>query len=507
MKNNEVGAIIITPTRELAQQIYDIALLFTKPISLSVLLLIGGREVSEDIENYKNNGGNIVVATPGRLEDIMNRMGISFKVKELEVLVLDEADLLLDMGFHMSITSIIKRLPKQRRTGLFSATLTKQVNELLKAGLRNPVKISVKVEDKSTNTKQSVPLTLKNFYKICDADKKLNVLVNFLNLHIHDKVIVFFMTTASVDFFWKAFRDLKILKDIPIYSLHGKVPHKKRTKIYQEFLKPGKGILFTTDVAARGLDFNDINWVVQFDPPQDPNFFVHRIGRTARIGREGSSLLLLMPNEETYLQFLGNRNIHLEEINIKETAGQDYLTRIKKLAKTQREMVEKNTVAFISFIRAYKEHHCNYIFRLNTLDMGSLARSFGLIKLPKMPELNNLKIDFVEENVNIEHIPYHDRIKEKQRKQKIKNQKRKEKIQKEKQLLEEKVDDSESHESSDLEEEDDDLEDDLEMEARLLKKLKRKQITEEEYERQTGELDLEAKVLERANKKFKKSKR
>lgn len=508
MKSNEVGAIIITPTRELAQQIYEIALLFAKPISLSVLLLIGGREVSDDIENFKTNGGNIIVATPGRLEDIMNRMGMSFKVKELEVLVLDEADLLLDMGFHMSITSIIKRLPKQRRTGLFSATLTKQVNELMKAGLRNPVKISVKVEDKTTNTKKSVPLTLKNFYKICEADKKLNVLVNFLNLHLNDKVIVFFMTTSSVNFFWKVFKDLNILKDTPVYSLHGKVPHKKRTKIYHEFLKPGKGILFTTDVAARGLDFNDINWVVQYDPPQDPNFFVHRIGRTARIGREGSSLLLLMPNEESYIQFLENRNIQLEEINISETSSQDYLNRIKKLAKTQREMVEKNTVAFISFIRAYKEHYCNYIFRLNTLDMGSLARSFGLIKLPKMPELNNLKIDFVEENVNIEHIPYHDKIKEKQRKQKIKNQKRKEKLQKEKQLLKEQNKESESHESSEsYDEEDDDLEDDLDLEARLLKKLKRKQITEEEYERQTGELDLEAKILERANKKFKKSKR
>lgn len=393
---------------------------------LSVLLLIGGTEVHEDMAQFRNHGGHIVVATPGRLDDIMNRMGMQFKVKELEVLVLDEADRLLDLGFHVSITNIISRLPKQRRTGLFSATLTRQVNELLKAGLRNPSKISVKVEDKSTKKSLTTPVTLTNYYYSCNAEEKLELLVQFLKAHPDEKVIVFFVTTASVNYFWKVFEALKLLNNRDIYSLHGQIPHKKRNQIYKKFVQPGKSILFTTDVAARGLDFDDIDWVVQFDPPQDPNFFVHRIGRTARIGRDGKSLLFLMHNEDTYIEFLKNRNILLKNFEDLEVKTTGILTRTRNLSKTQRELTEKSILAFISYIRAYKEHHCHFIFRLNTLNMGSLARLFGLVRLPKMPELNNIKIDFEEEDIDMESIPFKDKQREKQRKQAIKNKEAKE---------------------------------------------------------------------------------
>jgi ATP-dependent RNA helicase DDX55/SPB4 len=170
----------------LAEQIYSVTKTFVDALQgLSILLLIGGTDVNEDMRNFRTNGGNIVIATPGRLNDIMNRMGPEFKVKELEVLVLDEADRLLDMGFHATITNILAKLPKQRRTvrqlkicdfcsyrglkvtelvllwvqGLFSATQTKEVSELVKAGMRNPVKVSIKVEDKKEHKVQAIPST------------------------------------------------------------------------------------------------------------------------------------------------------------------------------------------------------------------------------------------------------------------------------------------------------------------------------------------------------------
>lgn len=160
LAKHDVGALIITPTRELAQQIDQVVKLFVAESTLTSMLLTGGCEISVDIANFTANGAHIVVATPGRLDHMMQSCEL-MSFKEFQVLVLDEADRLLDMGFNANLQSILQRIPKQRRTGLFSATQTKQVDELVKAGMRNPMKITVNVESKDTSLGkvQSIPST------------------------------------------------------------------------------------------------------------------------------------------------------------------------------------------------------------------------------------------------------------------------------------------------------------------------------------------------------------
>jgi ATP-dependent RNA helicase DDX55/SPB4 len=142
---------------------------------------------------------------------------------------------------------------------------------------------------------------LQNLFVKVESDQKLNQLVDFLLKHKDEKVIVYFLTCACVNFFWWALRELEPLKQIPIFSLHGQVPAKKRIDVYNSFVALEKGVLLSTDLSARGLDFQDVDWIVQFDPPQDPNFFIHRIGRTARSGRDGKAVVYLMPNEEAFV--------------------------------------------------------------------------------------------------------------------------------------------------------------------------------------------------------------
>ena len=166
-----IGAIILSPTRELAKQIFDVTSTFMNTIHahlnegsesndsspvLSQMLFIGGTDVKEDIQAFQKNGAQILIGTPGRLEDLLKKTQI-FKTKELEVLVLDEADRLLDMGFEQSLNAIMKLLPRQRRTGLFSATMNDALNELVRAGLRNPVKVVVKVESLTSRDEQRTP--------------------------------------------------------------------------------------------------------------------------------------------------------------------------------------------------------------------------------------------------------------------------------------------------------------------------------------------------------------
>lgn len=305
LRKNEVGAIIVSPTRELAIQTWEVLgeLLKDYP-ELKQVILIGGAEVSQDFDRIAENGCNILVTTPGRLLDILERNTEAVVVKSLEILVLDEADRLLNLGFERTINSILERLPKQRRTGLFSATMSDALSELIRTGLRNPVKVTIKVENTSTKVEQRTPESLKSFYTICDYEHRLPFTLNFLRNHSAKKTIMYFGTCASVEYFNRAIPLLPkgILKGLPsIVALHGRMEHRKRQKIYHEFLTAERSIMICTDLAARGLDFSDVDLVLQYEAPQDPTTFIHRCGRTARSGRSGEALLLLSQSEDNYV--------------------------------------------------------------------------------------------------------------------------------------------------------------------------------------------------------------
>ncbi|KAL9890540.1 putative ATP-dependent RNA helicase DDX55 homolog [Glossina fuscipes fuscipes] len=423
----EIGAIIISPTRELALQISEVLQVFLTHEQLKHLrqkLIVGGGSIEEDIKSVQNEGPTILVCTPGRLEDLFQRTGtlnLAGRVKSLEFLVLDEADRLLDLGFKTTINNILGFLPRQRRTGLFSATQTTEVTDLIRAGLRNPVLVSVK-EKSTINT----PSRLQNFYKIVEASDKFIALLDFLNSpSIQEaKIMIFFPTCACVEY-WAGVMP-HFLKQRLILSTHGKMKN-KRKNVIERFRKEDRAILLCTDVLARGLDVPEIDWVIQWDPPSNAASFVHRVGRTARQGNEGYALIFLLPNEDAYVNFLKiNQKVELNPLGNESSQGQvDLKTVLAKLHKLQindKSIFDKGVRAFVSHIRAYTKHECNAILRLKDMDLGKAATGYGLLQMPRMPELKTLKADnFIgpDFDVDVQKLSYRNPQKEQARQEKI----------------------------------------------------------------------------------------
>ena len=434
--HRRIGAVVLSPTRELAVQIHEtlVGLLKSSGSQLKSSLLIGGvsNTLEVDFEKYAKSGGNIIVATPGRLEEFLKRfygeLGPALK-DSFELLILDEADRLLDLGFENSVRNILQQLPKQRRTGLFSATMTEAIGDLIRTGLRNPVRVTVKVEN-NDKSESRVPNTLSIYYRLVDSfEEKLLIFRDLVMKRCEPdhplqgkKVIVYFATCSCVDYYAHV---LKSSSKSEIFALHGKMAHNKRTSVYRNFLdSPGDSVLFCTDLAARGLDFPDIDWVIQFDPPQDPKSFLHRCGRTARSGRSGEALVFLQNCEDAYVEMMTNRGIPLTEFQMFEQAKKQneniFIDELRESALKSREIYESGIKAFVSYIRFYQEHQAKFIFKLKDLCIPSLARTFGLLRLPSMPELRaTFTAKQLESFISTPHdadlIAYRDKNREKQR--------------------------------------------------------------------------------------------
>lgn len=411
-KSTEIGAVIITPTRELAIQISEVLANFLNKISsLKQVILVGGTTVNEDIENLKH-GANIIIATPGRLEDILSNsksINLTKCLKSLEILVLDEADRLLDLGFSKTLDTILSYLPRLRRTGLFSATQTKELQQLIRAGLRNPALVSVKEK-----ANISTPVNLKNNYILVEAEEKLPTMIHFIKLKgMSLKYMIFLSTCACVDYFSHVLK--VILPSMQIFALHGKMK-KKRYKIFDDFRTVEAGILICTDVMARGIDISEVDWVLQYDPPSTASNFVHRCGRTARIGNEGNALLFLLKNEDAYINFIKrNQKVDVDEIELEVPADtiRKCLQCMRNLQLKDRQIFDKANKAFVSYIQAYNKHECNLILRLKDIDLGKLAMSFGLLKMPRMPELKGRDTSsFIGPKIDLNSITYLNKNKE-----------------------------------------------------------------------------------------------
>ncbi len=335
--SGETGALIITPTRELATQIAGVIEPFLPQTSLNLVLLIGGRDTENDVATINKDGAQVVVATPGRLIDLLSRhdCNLCSSVRSLEVLVLDEADRLLEMGFEQSITTTLSYMPKQRRTGLFSATLTQDVKALMRVGMRNPVTVVVK-DRKNAEDMEPTPKTLSNYYLVCAAEDKVKRLFSILSEFRSKKLIVFFASCASVSYFSAVAK--RLLPDVNILALHGKM-HSKRPKLFSQFLNCDCAVLMCTDVMARGVDFPSVDWVIQFDPPSSTKSFVHRCGRTARMGQDGEALVMLLPAELSYVEFLElNQHITLRPYEVQDLGEEsgDLLERMRELSARER---------------------------------------------------------------------------------------------------------------------------------------------------------------------------
>lgn len=338
LKKHELGAVIVCPTRELAQQIVGVVQQFLeqqpvqehtqRPRVGGVQLCVGGTSVSptDDFHAFREHGPDILVGTPGRMEELLKKPGV--RTTELDVLVMDEADRLLDLGFSQVIRTLISYLPKQRRTGLFSATMTEALSELVRVGLRNPVRVVVKVEFKqrglATGKDIRMPATLQSFYHVCRPENKFAQLLRLLQResqgeHGARKAIVYFATCAQVNYVFSLLAKVNRSgeshwKGLRFYSLHGKQTPKRRTATFSAFAKSSSkdkqdadtagevdaatDVLLCTDVAARGLDLPDVDVVIQYDPPSDPKVFNHRSGRTARAGKSGRAIVMLHAGRE-----------------------------------------------------------------------------------------------------------------------------------------------------------------------------------------------------------------
>ncbi|CAN4083978.1 unnamed protein product [Withania somnifera] len=473
-KPHKVMGIIISPTRELSSQIFHVAQPFISTLAnVKPMLLVGGLEVKADIRKIEEEGANLLIGTPGRLNDIMERMDV-LDFRDLEILILDEADRLLGMGFEKQINSIISCLPKLRRTGLFSATQTDAVEELSKAGLRNPVRVEVRAEAKQlhgslsgSSTSSKTPSGLHIEYLECEADQKSSQLVHLITKNRSKKIIIYFMTCACVDYWGTVLPLLSCLKSFSLISLHGKMKQSAREKALASFTALSSGILLCTDVAARGLDIAGVDYIIQ---------------------------------EEAYVEFLRLKDVHLEEGQCASDAP-NIIDEIRSAAKKDRDIMEKGLRAFVSYIRAYKEHHCSYILRWKDLEIGKLGMGYGLLQLPSVPDVKRHSLSTkgftAVEDINLDEIKYKDKSREKQRKKNLQAKKAalaQQQEQKTQRLKKEanstatamRKKTAKQRRAMQLVED----EDEITREYRLLKKLKKGAIDENEFAKLTGTEDL-----------------
>ncbi|KAH9639394.1 hypothetical protein HF086_002083 [Spodoptera exigua] len=370
---NGTGAIILSPTRELAMQTYGQLMGLMKYHHHTYGLVMGGADRKKEAKKLFN-GINILVATPGRLLDHMQNTP-DFIFKSCFCVVIDEVDRMLEMGFEDEIKQILRLLQPNRQTILFSATQSKKVEAITTAFfVGDPLYIGV-----DDHKEQATVESLQQGVLICPLEKRLLVLFTFLKKSRQKKIMVFFSTCNSVKFH----NDLFNYIDLPVMSIHGKQEQAKRTTTFFQFCNADTGILLCTDVAARGLDIPAVDWIVQYDPPDDPKDYIHRVGRTARgLRANGHALLFLRPEEYNFLRHLKKAKVILNEFGFSWDKVLDIQQPLEKLILRNSSLNQAARDAYTTYVRAYDSHHLKSIFDIKSLDLTAAAKSFGFAVPP-----------------------------------------------------------------------------------------------------------------------------
>ena len=277
-KDNGLQALILTPTRELCIQVTNVLKDFESNLGIKIFDIYGGVSIEPQIRNIKK--ANIIVATPGRLLDHIGRNTIN--LRNIRFLVLDETDKMLDMGFIDDVERIIKNVPRNRQTLMFSATLSHDVFRISKKYLKNPIIFETKslVDKEKLNQK---------YFDIYNQNDKFSLLVHLLKNDTSGLAIVFCATRRETDIVAKNLRK----QNINASAIHGGMSQNKRIKSLDKLKKENIDVLVATDVAARGLDIKNVSHVYNYDVPKCPKEYIHRIGRTARAGENGEAITLL----------------------------------------------------------------------------------------------------------------------------------------------------------------------------------------------------------------------
>lgn len=375
---NGTGAIIISPTRELAMQIYGVAkdVLGNGKHSQTYGLIMGGANRRTEADRLAK-GVNLVIATPGRLLDhLQNSKG--FVYRNLLAFVMDEADRILEQGFEDDLRQILRLLPKERQTLLFSATQTKKVEDLARLSInpKNAVYVAVPSE-----TNLATASGLEQGYVTVPSDKRFLLLFTFLKKNKKKKIMVFFSSCNSVSFH----SELLNYIDVPVLDIHGRQKQQKRTTTFFQFCKQKSGTLLCTDVAARGLDIPDVDWIIQFDPPDDPKEYIHRVGRTARGATgKGHALLLLTPEETGFLRYLKAAKVSLNEYEFPLNKIANVQTQLQKLVEKNYYLNRAARDAYRSYLLAYASHSHREIFNVGELDLKAVGLAFGFTTPPRV---------------------------------------------------------------------------------------------------------------------------
>ncbi len=308
------SALVLVPTRELANQVAEELTKLAKFTGHDCLPIYGGVGIEPQIAKLRR-GIDIVIATPGRAKDLINRGEMD--LSKVSVVVLDEADRMLDMGFIRDINFILAKVPKKRQTLLFSATMSSEIREMAMRQMVNPKEVLVSKDE------PVLDLT-KQYYMVVQKEEKRDALYTVLDMY-EPKAIVFCHTKHKADQVSKKLQRHNYLAG----AIHGDVAQNKREKVLKGFKDGSIRILVATDVAARGLDIDSVDYVINFDAPSDPDTYVHRIGRTGRAGKEGAAISFFLPEERREVRGLERRTgkrieqldidiVHKEEPEVKK---------------------------------------------------------------------------------------------------------------------------------------------------------------------------------------------
>jgi len=324
-------ALIVAPTRELAVQTYESLLPFARPLGISIEVIYGGVSMEQQMSRLRS-GVHIVVGTPGRLNDHMRRK--TLQIDKIRTLVLDEADIMLEMGFKEEVDEILKHAPKEREIWLFSATVKQGITDIMRKHMKDPVSVRV--------SKQQVGNALtKQFYCIVPFRLRLNVIARFIETVPHFYGFIFCQTKVLAG----EAADLLVKRGYNVAALHGDMSQQHRNNVIRKFKHKEISIVVATDVAARGIDVADLSHVINYSLPEDLDSYVHRIGRTGRAGKEGTAITLINKGELRSMKYLEQRySVAINPINI-PSAEEIIVSKMQEASEYITEMANKSLPA------------------------------------------------------------------------------------------------------------------------------------------------------------------
>ncbi|CAO1948353.1 unnamed protein product [Urochloa humidicola] len=385
-RSTSINLLVMCPTRELANQVAAEAKKLLKyHRSLGVQVVIGGTRLPQEQQSMQANPCQILVATPGRLKDhLENTPGFSTRIKGVKVLVLDEADRLLDMGFRRDIEKIIAFIPKERQTLLFSATVPEEVRQISHVAMRKDYEFINTVQEGDEETHSQVNQT----YMVAPLDMHFSILYDVLKRHVMEdaeyKVIVFCTTAMVTKLVAEVLSQLKL----NIREIHSRKSQSARTKVSDEFRKSKGLILVSSDVSARGVDYPDVTLVIQVGLPADREQYIHRLGRTGRKGKEGQGVLLLAPWEMHFLSTVNDLSISEAAVPSVESSMQA----VVRDAVKRVEMKSKES-AYQAWLGYYNSNKTIGRDKARLVRLAEeFSQSMGLAVPPAIPKLTLRKM-------------------------------------------------------------------------------------------------------------------